>query len=64
MVKESLTDKAMFELRIQGSKGARHEDIWGKNGPNKRNSKCKDPETGVSMVSLRDSKKASVSGTE
>lgn len=43
VVKESLSDRAMFELKPQGNEGASHEVIWGKNDPNKRKQQVQRP---------------------
>ena len=44
-------------------KGASHEDICWKNGPNKRKSKCKGPKAGINIALLRNSKEANVAAT-
>lgn len=49
-VREDLPGKATFKQRLEGTEGASRAGIWGRSVPSKRNnSKCKEPETDVSL---------------
>lgn len=52
---DSLPEKVIFKQRPKGIKGRSHMDIWKKSVPTKRNSKCKGPETEVSLKWSRNS---------
>lgn len=53
-------DKMTFELRSE----THCVVVWRENIPSRGCCKCKDPEAGMSLVGLRNSKESSVTGTK
>lgn len=63
LVREGLSEKETFrEQKPEGDEGLKA--LWGKSVPSRGDSRCKGPETGLSLVYSRNSEKGRVSEGE